>query len=205
MPALLPIFALAAAAAAAGPAGFYAAHQMEIGAALELSTDGTFRYQFDYGAVSESAAGRWTSDGRVVELTSVPMPKAPAFVLLKDSPLPRGKLAVAVTTPASPYFDSLLIGITVDGKPGTMQRIGKSETIDLPAGKTATLIAFVPVTGEPAGQFALPLSTGHRVALTFMPNDYDKARFNHERLAIDHGDLLLNRYDAVVRFERAER
>lgn len=201
MLALVPLLALAA---ATGPAGFYQAHQMEVGAALELSTNGRFRYQLDYGAVSESGEGRWTSDGKSVVLTSDPMPKAPAYVLLRDRPLPRGKLAVAVTAPESPYFDSLLIGVTVDGKPGEMQRIGKSETIDLPKGKTATLIAFVPVTGEAAGRFTLPLARGHRISLKFIPNDFDKARFAGQKLAIDHGGLLLDRYDVTIRFDKAK-
>ena len=50
--------------------GLYVAHQMEVGAALELSPDGSFRYQLDYGAVSESAEGRWIAVDGVVLLTS---------------------------------------------------------------------------------------------------------------------------------------
>lgn len=50
--------------------GLYIAQQMEVGAALELSPDGRFRYQLDYGAASESAEGRWTAAGGVLLLTS---------------------------------------------------------------------------------------------------------------------------------------
>ena len=53
--------------------GFYRSNQMEIGAALQLDDDGRFQYQLDYGAVSESAEGNWTSDGRNVLLTSTAM------------------------------------------------------------------------------------------------------------------------------------
>ena len=59
--------------AMAGPApvsGFYRSNQMEIGAALRLDEDGRFQYQLDYGAVSESAEGNWTSDDRSVFLTA---------------------------------------------------------------------------------------------------------------------------------------
>ena len=53
--------------------GFYRSNQMEVGAALQLDDDGRFQYQLDYGAVSESAEGNWTSDGRTVFLTATGM------------------------------------------------------------------------------------------------------------------------------------
>lgn len=62
-----------AAADLPSPGGFYRSNQMEIGAALELEPDGSFLYQLDYGAVSETAEGRWTSDGTAVYLTSTRM------------------------------------------------------------------------------------------------------------------------------------
>ena len=61
---------LLAMAEAASPVGFYTTNQMEVGAALELDSDGRFRYQLDYGAVSEAAEGVWSSDGTMVYLTA---------------------------------------------------------------------------------------------------------------------------------------
>ena len=46
---------------------------MEVGAALELEDDGKFQYQLDYGAVSESAEGNWSTDGQIVYLTATRM------------------------------------------------------------------------------------------------------------------------------------
>ena len=54
-------------------AGLYRTQQMEVGAALELKDDGTFRYSLDYGAVSEAAEGHWTAAHGVVMLTSDPL------------------------------------------------------------------------------------------------------------------------------------
>lgn len=65
---------LAAPGAAQGVVGLYQVHQMEMAGGLELSPDGRFRYAFDYGAVSEEARGKWTSDGKSVLLTTDPMP-----------------------------------------------------------------------------------------------------------------------------------
>ena len=69
------IFAALLLAAADAPpvAGFYVSHQIEIGAAIELESDGHFQYQLDYGAVSEVAEGDWTSDGSNVYLTATRM------------------------------------------------------------------------------------------------------------------------------------
>ena len=53
--------------------GFYASSQMEMAAAIELEPDGKFAYSLDYGAVSEYAEGNWTSDGKVIYLTSTKM------------------------------------------------------------------------------------------------------------------------------------
>ena len=64
---------LLAMAEAVSPAGFYTTHQIEVGAALELDSDGSFQYQLDYGAVSEAAEGRWSSDGTSVFLTATRM------------------------------------------------------------------------------------------------------------------------------------
>ena len=56
-----------------GQSGFYMAHQIEVGAALQLDEDGKFQYQLDYGAVSEAAEGNWSSDGTTVFLTATKM------------------------------------------------------------------------------------------------------------------------------------
>ena len=68
------IAAMLLALADASPvSGFYRSNQMEIGAAIQLDDDGRFQYQLDYGAVSESAEGNWSSDGQSVYLTATRM------------------------------------------------------------------------------------------------------------------------------------
>ena len=49
--------------------GFYIGNQMEMAAAIELEPDGTFAYALDYGAVSETAEGRWRLEGEKIILT----------------------------------------------------------------------------------------------------------------------------------------
>ena len=59
-----------AAADAPPVTGFYRSNQIEVGAALQLDDDGSFMYQLDYGAVSEAAEGKWSSDGSTIYLTA---------------------------------------------------------------------------------------------------------------------------------------
>ena len=66
----------APAPAVAHIAGFYETQQIETAAALELQSNGHYRYALEYGAVSERGEGDWTFDGAFVHLTSNPMPPA---------------------------------------------------------------------------------------------------------------------------------
>src|SRR3954464_14552247 len=86
-------------APAASIAGVYQAQQMEVGAALELKKNGHFRYQLDYGAVSEHAEGDWTFDGKAVRLTTRPAPNRPSFELVRDDPAPVGELVMKLEPP----------------------------------------------------------------------------------------------------------
>src|SRR3954469_22483564 len=86
-------------ASAPAIAGRYQTHQMEVGAALQLQKNGHFRYQLDYGAVSEHAEGSWTFDGKTVRLTTTPRPNAPRFELVRDDPAPAGDLAMILEAP----------------------------------------------------------------------------------------------------------
>ena len=55
--------------------GTYHTNQIEVGATIELKADGSFLYSLDYGAVSEAAEGIWRSDGTLLHLDSMMMPR----------------------------------------------------------------------------------------------------------------------------------
>ena len=67
---MILVFLAALLADPASLAGFYRSSTMEVGAAIELEADGTFLYGLDYGAVSETAEGRWTLEGNQVLITA---------------------------------------------------------------------------------------------------------------------------------------
>src|SRR4029078_10548261 len=87
------------ASAQAAVAGVYQAPQMEVGAALELQKNHHFRYQLDYGAVSEQAEGDWAFDGKTVRLTTRPAPHQPGFELVRDDPAPAGEVVITLERP----------------------------------------------------------------------------------------------------------
>ena len=96
-----PALALLAAAPVTGDSlvGVYETHQMEVAAGLELKRGGKFEYGLSYGAVDEVGQGNWSFDGKAVHLTSDPMPRAPAFELVRDEPAPKGELSMTLEDP----------------------------------------------------------------------------------------------------------
>lgn len=194
---------IAAAPLQSSLAGFYQSQQMEIGAALELQENGHFRYQLDYGAVSEGAEGDWTFDGKTVRLTSNPMPKTPSFTLVRDDPAPKGEVWIAVEKSGFDWGGRLEAIANAQGvKEKGLVRTDSEGRVDS-GGRILTAIEpLVPVYGIPAGRFALSPDRGHRLLLRFHANDLGKAAFRGEPLQVDESALVLSRYDAEIRFLR---
>lgn len=197
---------LAAAASNAPPvAEFYEIRTMEVGGGLELRHDGHFRYALEYGAASEQAEGRWTYDGRTVRLTTVPMPKPPAFELVRDDVAPKGEVWMKFEKGFN-WTGRVDAMATVQGSPEkglvTTRGDGRVDT----GGRILTSIEpLVPVYGTPGGPIRLDPRRGHRLLLRFHPNDVGKAAFRGEVLSVEGNDLILDRYDTRVRFVRVVR
>ena len=197
-------FLLAAAAPTAPVAGIYQAQRMEVGAALELQKNGHFRYQLDYGAVSEHAEGDWTFDGRTVHLTTRPAPRQPSFELVRDDPAPAGELAMSVEPPGFGAEGYRLEAVATDAETGEQRLVRTDEQGRVQAGthKLSSLEPLVPVYGNVGGHFALAAGRGHRLLLRFHANDLGTAAFAQEPLELTPRGLLLKRYDEEIRFIR---
>ena len=195
---------LAAAAPATTIAGLYQAQQMEVGAALELRKNGQFRYQLDYGAVSEQAEGEWTFDGKTVRLTTPPKANPPSFELVRDDPAPSGDLVVTVEPPgfgAEGYRIDMIATEALSGRKGlaTADENGRVET----AGHNASEVdPLIPVYGSVGGRFMVDPKTGHHLLLRFHANDLGHADFDREPLALTARGLVLHRYETQIRFIR---
>jgi hypothetical protein len=200
---MAPFVALMLAPAAA-VAGLYQSQQMEIGAALELQKNGHFRYQLDYGAVSEHAEGDWTSDGTTVRLTTRPAPKLPSFELVRDDAAEAGELFLTVEPPG--FGDGYRIdAVGTDASSGEKGLVTTDDEGRILAGshKLSAVDPMIPVYGTIAGHFPLSGGRGHRLLLRFHANDLGTAAFDNEPLTITANGLVFNRYDAEIRFLRA--
>jgi hypothetical protein len=194
---------LAAAAPSQAVTGLYEAHQMEVGAALELQANGHFRYQLDYGAVSEHAEGDWTFDGKNIRLTTRPLPNRPRFELVRDDVAPAGELTVELVPPGFGQ-DFRIDAIGTDAASGEKGLVTTDEQGRVLAGahKLSAIDPLVPVYGSIGGHFVLSPDRGHRLLLRFHANDLQTAAFEREPLALTPDGLVLNRYDSEIRFIR---
>lgn len=200
--ALAPVLVALAPAASTLP-GIYRSQQIEVAAALELTPDGRFRYALDYGAVSEEAAGTWTSDGKIVRLTSDPMPKPPGFAVVRDNSAPPGQLWVEFENPGFDWGGPLEMLLTVEGQT-TLIRTAPDDhgKVDVGQGRVIAIQPLIPVYEEFGPPIKLAGDRGHRLTIRFLRNDLGKARFANVPLAIDGDGLMLNRYDTAIRLRR---
>ena len=194
----------AAAPANDSVAGIYEIRQMEMGGGLELQKNGHFRYALEYGAASEEGEGDWTFDGKVVRLTSRPIPRPPGFLLVRDDPAPKGQLYMQLQKPGFGWegrFDALVTLKVMTGKlPVSAEAQGR-----VPLPPRAVVVAVeprVPIYGMFGGPFPLSTDRGHRLLFRFVPNDLGKAIFRGEALMLSGGDLFMRRFDTGIRFVR---
>jgi hypothetical protein len=186
----------------AAVAGIYQTHQMEVGAALDLQKNGHFRYQLDYGAVSEHAEGEWIFDGKTVRLTTKPAPHEPSFELVRDESAPIGEVAMTVEAPG--FGDGYRIDAIATDMSGQRGRVTTDNDGRVEAGdhRLSAIDPLVPVYDTVAGHFALTSDRGHRLVLRFHANDLGIAALKGEPLMFTPQGLVLNRYDSEIRFIR---
>jgi hypothetical protein len=200
----LTIALAVAAVSPASLAGFYQSQTMEVGGGIELKADGHFRYELDYGAVSEGAEGTWTTDGGKVLLTTSPTPTGPTFDLVKDAPAPRCSLSLKVDWGRFGWSSAPDVLVAYQAKPKELHMLQADERGVFHLGNCAvtTLIPMVPIYDVPGQPLKLSPAKGHRLTLRFRPNDLGHAAFRGEPLNIDGNSLLLERYGAQIRFQR---
>lgn len=182
-------------------AGLYQAQQMEVGAALELQKNGHFRYQLDYGAVSEHAEGDWSFDGKTIRLTTRPSPKKPSFELVRDDPAPAGSLMLTLEPPGLGEGYRLdAIGTDAATAEKGMVATDEQGRVESGGHKLSAIEPLVPVYSIVGGHFPLSSDRGHHLLLRFHANDLGTAAFDREPLAFTRRGLVLNRYDSEIRF-----
>ena len=201
---LLLLSPVSIAAALPSPAGRYTVHQMEMGGGLELQPNGHFRYGFTYGAVDEEAEGNWTFDGQAVRLTSRPMPTEPTFDLVSDTPAPKCTLSLSVDWGKFGWSSAPDVLLAYDGAPRDLHRLQADDKgiVHLENCAVTTVLPVVPMFAVPGAPLKLSPGTGHRLSLRFRANDLGHVAFRNEPLRLDGSGLVMERYDAEIRFLR---
>lgn len=188
-------------------AGLYVIHQMEMGGALELQHSGHFRYELDYGAVSETAEGDWTSDGKTVRLTSNPMPVEPDFALVRDDPAPAGELYVAVEDGPFGTWTPLTVELQVDGFDRPILAYAEDDgRVEPPEGHRILSVKMqLPAYETGGAPVELSADRGHHMLFRVEQNDIGTAALRGETLTLDGSSLVMHRYDADIVFRREKR
>lgn len=191
---------------AASLPGVYVTDQMEMAGALELQENGHFRYQFDYGAASETAEGDWTVDGSTVRLTSNPMPRQPDFALVRDDPAPEAQVYVAVEDGSFGTWSPLTVEMTLDGIDHPVLASADDDgRVTPPDGhRILALKMLMPVYETGGAPVPLTATSGHRLLFRLQPNDMGKAPFKAEPLTLDGSAMVMHRYDTEIVFRRAK-
>jgi hypothetical protein len=202
--AFLTLLLVAPASALPSPVGLYEIRQMEMGGGLELQKNGRFRYAFSYGAVDEDSDGDWTFDGTAVHLTTNPMPKQPTFELVSDAPAPKCTLSISVDWGRFGWNSPPNVLVTYQKAPTELHFLQADENGGLHPDdcSVTSLLPIVPMFDIPGAPLALSTNYGHKLALRFVPNDLGRAAFKDERLILKDGNLVMQRYDAEIRFIR---
>jgi hypothetical protein len=202
---------LLAAAGLAAPAraqstslvGTYDGGQMEMAAGLELQASGRFRYALSYGALDEQAAGRWTSSGGAVLLTSDPV-TAPRFILVSRGKGPDGVLQLSLDVPKGVSRQYFSVEIRKANGETQRQQLGE-DGLSAPFSRNnpptgiRMLFPVFSVVDEP---IVLDPNAGYSVRFRFEPNDIGKVDFRGTPLRIIGGDLVLDRHGRTIRFRR---
>ena len=201
---LLLLSPLLAAPSIPPPAGTYATHQMEMAVGLELQPGGHFRYAFTYGAVDEESEGDWLLDGDTVRLTSKPMPKEPSFDLISDTPAPKCTLSLSVDWGRFGWNSAPDVLVAFEDSPKVLHLAQADDKgmVHLENCAVTTVLPIVPMFGIAGAPLKLSPATGHRLSLRFRPNDLGHVAFRDEPLKLDGASLLMERYDAEIRFLR---
>jgi hypothetical protein len=182
---------------------YYLEGVREVGSELLLRPDGSFDYMLAYGALDESGAGRWRTDGGAVVLQSNGVARAPSVTLRKVI----GRATDSIRVIVSDTLGRPISGIEVDfvrPKGGTsfaqtqqgeyVQHFARTDApteISVGYDMLNFMVAF-PLARPPAAEYRF----------IFSPGDLGIRRFEAERLEIEDGALIMTRNGRRMRYVR---
>ena len=200
---LLALMAAAHTPAGVGPTGHYRlADGPDTASELILLPDGRFDYALAAGALDEAATGSWTSDGKVVRLTTRPKPVPAVFSAAAVASDPKQGLTIKAVAPDGSGIALIDFTITfADGstEEGYTQDYGWSlPPEDHRVPRSITLgIAMYELVSPP---FLLDPAQGNVFTFKLTPNDLGRFDFEATPLDIAPGKLIWHRGGADLEY-----
>ena len=194
--------------AAAPPAGHYRLQgEPDVASEIILHTDGRFQYFLSAGALDEHAEGRWTREGSVIHLQTLPKPKPAVFNLAQSAKSSEYPLSVKVTWPDGRGIPSVDLRVIFDsGEPvtGYTQEYGWSLSGDERRVPKSLQLA-VPMHGLVSQVFALDPATANALTFVLTPNDLGVVDFGSVPVTIAEDRLVMQRDGAALNYVARRR
>lgn len=200
-PFLASLILFAGTATAQPPVGRYRlVGEHDVASQLEIRADGGFSYMLAAGALDEQAEGRWTSDGKVVRLNTMPKPKPAEFSAGSVARTDESPFRLKVSAPNGRGIAGIDLRIGFDtGDPieSYTQEYGWS----LPSGEDRSPrwveigLAMYNVGWK---RFEVDMAKGNDLIFVFTPNDLGTVDFENLPLDIEQGRLVMHRYGGTL-------
>lgn len=202
---LWALIAVVAAAQAGNFAGsYYLRNVREAGSELLLRPDGTFQFEFAYGAADYSARGTWKAQGNAVILNTPALKNAAPFRLLRSATIPEPALLVHLQAPNGRGVPNIDVVLTTANGP-VKGRTDSSGDAEFPKDSPASGVAFtIPVYALETQP--IPVNSAHQ-EFVFEINGEAIAtlQFKDERVEVSGKTLILRHWPgSEMRYEKGQ-
>ncbi len=183
---------------------YYLQNLREAGSELLLKPDGTFQFEFAYGAADYSAKGTWKTQGNAVILNSAALKNAAPFKLLRSSASREPAMVVHLQGPNGRGVPNIDVEIVTAKGPLTA-RTDSSGDAEFPKESPAKSVAFEirvyelksdPITVNSAhSEFVFEINGEAITTLTF----------KDEKLTVSGKALIMRHWpDREMRYEKEQ-
>jgi hypothetical protein len=198
------LLAVAAPAAAEGPAGRYRlTGEQDVASQLVLHRDGRFDYRLAAGALDERSRGYWRRVGKEVRLTTEPKPVPPVFAL-QDETRGAGPFRVRVVWPDGRGIAGVDLRVGFD-RGEAVAGYTQEEGWSLPAHEARTprwVELAVAMHGLASLRFDVDVARANALTFQLVPNDLGLVDFQDLRLDVGRGRLVMHRHGGRLVYVR---
>lgn len=176
----------------------------DVASELLLAPDGRFTYFLAAGALDEHASGQWRVDGTRLRLTTIPKPVAPTFAVGAITRSAQGIPTFHVVAPAGSGIAGVSLRLGYDTGEiveGYTQETGWSLPRYDPQKSPRWVEFAIPMYNLQSQRFPLDLAKGDDFTFAITPNDIGTVDFTDLPIAIEQGQIVIQRGEGSMIFE----